>query len=114
MPGATSNKKLVVLPYYNGVSEELQKIFSKMGCRCVLCHVTPLSTHNQIMDEDKCGVIYNIKCQDCDAEYVRETTRRLGTRPNEHRKSVQASDFKWAFFKQLKSTGQSNDQASID
>lgn len=29
--------------------------------------------------EEKCGVIYNIKRKDCDAEDIGETTTKLGT-----------------------------------
>ena len=43
---------------------------------------------DEIADEDEYGVIYN------DADYISETARKLGTRLNEHRKSVQAFDLK--------------------
>ena len=41
---------------------------------------------DEIAVEEKCGVIYNIKCKDCDAgrANIGETTRKLGTRLNEH------------------------------
>ena len=34
----------------------------------------------------KTGVVYNIKCRDCDKEYIGETGRTLGKRVEEHRK----------------------------
>ena len=47
--------------------------------------------------------------EDCDAEYIGETTWRLGTRVNEHQKSVQALDFKSAISEHVKGTGHSLD-----
>lgn len=35
---------------------------------------------DEIADMEKCGVIYNIKCNDCDAEYIGKMERTLGTR----------------------------------
>ena len=90
-----------MLPYYSGVSEMLQRTFKK---QCVhVCH-KPHRTLRQrlgrpkdeIVDEEKCGVIYNFQYEDCDADYIGETARKLSTRLNERRKSVQACDLKSA------------------
>ena len=35
---------------------------------------------DKIVVEEKCGVTYNMKCRDFDAEYNGETARKLGTR----------------------------------
>ena len=50
---------------------------------------------------------------DCDAEYTGETARKLGTRLNEHRKSVQACDLKSTVSKHTKDSGHSIDWASV-
>jgi hypothetical protein len=34
--------------------------------------------------EKECGVIYKIKCDNCDKDYIGETARTLGTRVKEH------------------------------
>ena len=34
--------------------------------------------------EKQCGVVYSVKCSECDQEQVGETTRMLGTRFREH------------------------------
>ena len=39
----------------------------------------------------KTGVIYNIKCRDCNQEYIGETGRTLGTRIDEHRKTASSA-----------------------
>ena len=37
--------------------------------------------------EKQCGVVYSVKCNECDKEYVCETTRMLGTRFREQTQS---------------------------
>ena len=43
------------------------------------------------MKKDKCGVVYNITCQDCDDSYVGKTSRALGKRFSKHSKSDKES-----------------------
>ena len=38
--------------------------------------------------DEKQGVIYSVRCQGCDGEYIRETERKVSTRMSEHRASV--------------------------
>ena len=49
----------------------------------------------------------------CEAEYIDETARKLGTRLNEHMKSVQACDLKSAVSKYAKDASHSIDSASV-
>ena len=93
--------KFVVLPYYGGISERLQRVFNGYGVKvCFKPHQTlrqRLVRPKDKLDKlHKCGVVYNIKCKDCEAEYIGETARRLGTRLKEHRKSVTEVDLKSA------------------
>ena len=46
--------------------------------------------------EEKCGVVYSVKCETCDSEYVGETIRPLATRIKEHRDSVRDKNTKSA------------------
>ena len=93
-PAEIRNKKgnsvvNVPLPYIQGVSERLSRVFKKHGVgvyhkpfntiRTLLVHPkdpTPL--------EKKCGVVYEISCDNCPANYIGETARSLGTRVKEH------------------------------
>ena len=43
---------------------------------------------DEIADEEKCGVIYNIQCKDCDADYIgktRKENRAPGSKNTENR-----------------------------
>ena len=94
-------RTLVGHPHHCEVSEILQRIFKKRDVHVCFKPHCILRQHlvrpkDEITFEEKCGVIYNIKCKNCDAEYIGETARKLGTRLNEHRKSVQTCDLKSA------------------
>ena len=101
-----------MLPYYGGVSEMLQRTFKKHGVH--VCHKPRLvRSKDEIADEEKCGVIYNIQCKNCDANYIGETAKKQGTRLNEHRKSVQACDLKSVVSKHAKYTDHSIHSANV-
>ena len=42
--------------------------------------------------DEKQGVIYSVRCQGCDGEYVGETERKLSTRMREHRTSTKGNE----------------------
>ena len=74
----------VVLPYMKGVTVRLQRaykqhsiqFFCKAGYvirNAVVCLKDPLDT------EEKCGAVYECKCEECGQLYVGETIRSLGT-----------------------------------
>ena len=77
------------MPYVRGTSEVLSRIFHKHGAN--IFH-KPYNTIRQQVTHVKdrtdkmkmCGVIYQVKCQKCDKDYVGETARRLDTRMKEH------------------------------
>ena len=99
---------LVGLPYIQGLSEELQRIFKAHGVNSFL---KPTNTLRQILvkpkdptpKEQKCGVVYNVECGDCQNSYVGETSRKMKTRFDEHCKSDNQS----AILEHLKETGHS-------
>ena len=39
---------------------------------------------DQTPKENQCGLIYHIKCQNCDQDYIGETGRNMGVRFKEH------------------------------
>ena len=99
---------LVGLPYVKGLSEELQRLFKKHG---VNVYFKPTNTLRQLLvkpkdkteTSDKCGVVYNIACDECQDFYIGETARKMGKRFQEHTKSDKES----ALLEHLKKTGHS-------
>ena len=99
---------LVGLPYVKGLSEELQRLFKKHG---VNVYFKPFNTLRQILvkpkdkteTSEKCGVVYNISCDECSDFYIGETARKMGKRFQEHTKSDKES----ALLEHLKKTGHS-------
>ena len=92
-PRRSSNvrpKGHVTLPYVAGVTEPISPRLCKAG---VAAHSKPHKTIRQMLvapkdkdsAEDVSGVVYNIKCKDCEAEYIGETGRALTERLKEHK-----------------------------
>ena len=81
--GSTALKHPVCIPYVSGLSERLQRVFRSHG---VPSYHKPCNTLRSLLvrpkdksEKDKqCGVVYSVKCSECDQEY--ETARMLGTR----------------------------------
>ena len=81
--------KSVFIPYIQGFSEKLQKIYKKYNINTI--H-KPYNTLKELLvhpkdpteDLDKCGVIYRIDCEQCDNFYIRESARKLRVKINEH------------------------------
>ena len=77
------------VPYIKGTSERLQRAFKSHEVtlfhkpfnflRSQLVHVKDKTENLK-----KCGAIYHIHCEQCDKDYVGETSRLLETRVKEH------------------------------
>lgn len=86
-------KCVVVLPYTQGVSEKVCRIYKKHGVDVAF---RPGNTLRSLLVKPKditpphlsCGVVYQVNCASCEATYVGESGRQLKTRIEEHRKSV--------------------------
>ena len=86
------------LPYVRGTSEALHRIFRKHG---VNMYHRPYNSVKQqvthVKDKTdklkKCGVIYHIKCDNCDSDYIGETSRSLDTRLKEHQARANSAIF---------------------
>ena len=87
-----SNRKAKItvgIPYMQGMSEPLQRVFRAHG---VNMYHKPVNTIRQqlVRPKDKldknkkCGTIYQVDCEQCEATYIGETARALGTRIKEH------------------------------
>ena len=75
----------VTLPYIGGATEPISRLIRKTG---VTSHAKPHTTIRSILvapkdkdnPKDKCGVVYQLTCHDCEASYIRETERALKQR----------------------------------
>ena len=83
----------MTLPYYQGVSEKLRRIFAKFDVKVYF------KTGNTLRDQlvapkDKldmmstAGAVYDIPCLHCEDHYIGESGRLLGTRVKEHKRAV--------------------------
>ncbi|CAH1245983.1 Hypp7622 [Branchiostoma lanceolatum] len=87
----TRPKGHVTLPFVAGVTEAISRKIRKAG---VAVHSRPHTTIRRLLvapkDKDsteyKCGVVYHLSCEDCDAQYVGETERALKKRLTEHKR----------------------------
>ena len=89
----TRSKTNVVLLYVQGMTEQLQWVFRKHD---IALHSKPgytlrqalVAPKDKLSSDEKQGVIYSVRCQSCDGEYIGETERKLSTRMREHRAPV--------------------------
>ena len=87
----TTTKGMVVIPYIEGLSETLKRIFWKHK---IATAMRPYNTLKSLLVHPKdkqdinktCGVIYDIQCKECKKSYIGETGRVFGTRLKEHQK----------------------------
>ena len=87
-------KGFMSIPYVKGVSEPISRILHSTGLEVAM---RPCRTLRQSLvhpkdkdeDQDKAGVVYKIKCNDCDAAYVGHTGRHLRERMKEHRRAFE-------------------------
>ena len=108
----------VVLPYVQGMTERLQRVFKKH----IALHSKPgytlrqalVAPKDKLSSDEKQGVIYSVRCQGCDGEYIGETERKLSTRMREHRTSVTKGNEKSALSTHNLRTGHTFDWDHIE
>ena len=91
-PNRNPSKGSVTLPYVGHLSDAVARVLRKSG---VSVHMKPYNTlrsklvhpKDKVEPKDKTGVVYHIKCKDCDSSYVGETERALKKRLKEHKRS---------------------------
>ncbi|XP_072021883.1 uncharacterized protein [Amphiura filiformis] len=83
------NKGSVTLPYAEGVTESLQRLFKSHH---ITTHIKPQNSLRSLLVSpkdpthklDKSGAVYGLQCADCDSTYVGESARPLRNRLKEH------------------------------
>jgi len=87
------SKGQVILPYIQGTTEKLIKIYKNYGIRSAVRPATTLRKElvhpkDKIPTEKTTGCVYKVPCINCDKVYIGETSRSLKTRINEHKDDV--------------------------
>ena len=82
-----------------GVSEPISRILTQVGIDVALKPHHTLSSlfrkpNGAINFKQKCGLVYQISCRDCNAVYVGETGRSVRTRKREHADAVKTFNTK--------------------
>ena len=85
-------KGSISLPYVGNMSNNIARIIRKAGVQVYLKPFDTIRGHlvhpkDKITKGDKAGVVYHIKCDNCDSHYIGETERKLRKRINEHHRS---------------------------
>jgi hypothetical protein len=86
---ARNQLRPIAVPYYRGLSEKLQRVYKAHG---VPVYHLPWNTLRQALvhpkdpidSMQKCNVVYQITCGECNIQYVGETKRQLKVRFEEH------------------------------
>ena len=95
---------MVVIPYIQGVSERIQRVFIKHNIATAMRPYNTLK-NNLVHPKDKretaqtCDCIYEIPCKNCNKSYVGKTGTAFGTRLKEHMKDaekVNSRRYTWA------------------
>ena len=88
-PSTAQKQQSIALPYVQGTSEKLRRIFQQHG---VSAYHKPFNTIKSLLvhpkDQSethrKCNTVYSIVCDTCKKEYVGESGRTVGIRYGEH------------------------------
>ena len=104
----------VSLPYVEGLSDRLRKVFRQHSIQ-VYCKPTNSLRHALVHVKDKTPpekrshVIYGLKCphSNCDKTYVGETLQAVKKRASQHRRPTQGDQPHSAFYTHLQESGHS-------
>ena len=89
-----ANRNIIVLPYMQGTTERLTKLFRSHN---ISTAVKPAKTlrrqlvhmKDKIDKDNTCDCVYEIPCKNCDQKYIGTTGRPLRVRLKEHKKDVE-------------------------
>jgi len=99
MQTETKSRGMAVLPYKEGLSQRIRRVFNKHGIRTAF---KPHQTLRNILvhPKDKRELkqtpdcVYEIPCLNCDKSYIGETSRLFGTRLKEHQTEAEKASKK--------------------
>ncbi|XP_076298582.1 uncharacterized protein LOC143217825 [Lasioglossum baleicum] len=91
--GPKNWKNTVVVPYVENISEDIRRIFRKIGMHTIYKIPQYIKTFfPPIKDKlplcKNCNVVYLIPCKGCSQVYIGQTSRLLETRIKEHKRNI--------------------------
>ncbi|XP_066289701.1 uncharacterized protein [Branchiostoma lanceolatum] len=94
--GEETSKGRVTLPYIQGITEPLERIFRKHNIATAVRPKTTLRNllvhpKDKLQDSVKTDCVYKIPCMSCNKVYIGETGRTFGCRLEEHRKEAEST-----------------------
>ena len=86
----TDQRGMVFLPYAKGFSERIAKVLRSFNIKVAHKPIRTLSNilkkpKDKIEKEATRGIVYKIKCKDCDCVYIGQTSRAKITRERAHK-----------------------------
>ena len=96
---STDQRGFVILPYAKGFSEKVTNVLRSFSVKVAHKPIHTISNilkkpKDKIWKEAARGIVYKIRCKDCDSVYVGQTSRALKTRVKEHAKAIATLDEK--------------------
>ena len=93
----SDQRGMVVLPYAKGFSEKIARVLRGFNIKVAHKSIRTISNilrkpKDKIEREASRGIVYKIKCKDCDCVYIGQTSRALKTRVKEHTKAIATLD----------------------
>ena len=93
----TDQRGMVILPYAKGFSKRIAKVLRGFNIKVAHKPIRTISSilkkpKDKIEKEASRGIVYKIKCKDCDCVYIGQTSRALKTRVKEHAKAIATLD----------------------
>ena len=111
-------RNLVVLPYAKGASEKITRVLNQHNIKVAHKPIRTVGSFfkrpkDQRKKEDTRGTVYKIKCNDCDAVYIGQSSRALKTRTKEHSKAAACFDKNSQLAQHSQKTGHSFDFKNV-
>ncbi|RLU19060.1 hypothetical protein DMN91_009418 [Ooceraea biroi] len=89
------------IPFVKGLSEGMCNILRKCDFKVAYSVYKKLDMFikrgkDKLLKKDKTGVVYRIKCMECEACYIGQTKRQLETRIKEHKNDIRKGENNWS------------------
>ena len=88
------SRGFVTLPYVQGTTEAVSRVLTQAGFRvamkpCRTLRQELVAPKDKVDTLDKSGVVYQIRCQECDSSYIGHTSKNLKDRVKQHRTATE-------------------------